>query len=118
MSNAETSREDRFHEEVRDRDRKCVISGLSNPEYLIARDEWAGFEAAHIFPVRHENLWIYYNHGEWVTYMDDTVGSSKIHSIQKGLLLQATVDQLFDRFRVSVNLDDGYKVVVLSPEFF
>ena len=95
-----------------------MISGLSNTESRIARGKWAGFEAAHIFPLRHENLWVNRDFRTWITDMDDAVGSSRIHSAQNGLLLQATVHQLFDQYLVSVNPDDGYKEIVFTGDFF
>jgi len=118
ISEAETPREERFRIEVRNRDRKCVISGLSNPEFRIANDKWSGFEAAHIFPLRNETLWIDNGYKEWITDMDDAVGSSRIHSTQNGFLLQATIHRFFDQYLVSVNPDDGHKVIVFIGDFF
>ena len=46
--------------------------------------------------------------------MGDAIGSSKINSAQNGFLLQRTVQQLFDQYLISVNPDDGYKVVALT----
>ncbi|KAG0636522.1 hypothetical protein HOY80DRAFT_1054169 [Tuber brumale] len=117
ISQAETSREEQFRIEIRARDRKCVISGLSNPEEYIAQDIWHGFEAAHVFPLRHENFWVHYNYGRWISDMDDAVGSSKINSPQNGFLHQPTIHQMFDQYLVSVNPDDGYKVVVFAINF-
>ncbi|KAG0638302.1 hypothetical protein HOY80DRAFT_888132, partial [Tuber brumale] len=94
-----------------------VISGLSNPEEFIANDSWYGFEAAHIFPLRQENLWVHYNYGRWISDMDDAVGSAKIKSPQNGFLLPQTIHSLFDQYLVSVNPDDGYKVVVFTINF-
>ncbi|KAG0641119.1 HNH endonuclease-domain-containing protein [Tuber brumale] len=113
----QTNREEQFRIEIRARDRKCVISGLSNPEELIAEDSWDGFEAAHIFPLRHESLWVHYNYGRWITDMGAAIGSSRINSPQNGFLLQPTIHQMFDRHLVSVNPDDGYKVVVFTINF-
>ncbi|KAG0634810.1 HNH endonuclease-domain-containing protein [Tuber brumale] len=117
-TNAVTGREERFRNEIRHRDQKCVISGVSNAEHLIAADMWAPFEAAHIFPLRHETLWIRYNYGRWITDMEDIIGSSKIHSTQNGFLLQATLHKLFNQYLTSVNPDDGYKVVVFTADLF
>ncbi|KAG0136918.1 HNH endonuclease-domain-containing protein [Tuber indicum] len=106
--------EDTFRDQVSDRDRRCVISGIVNPEILIQADNWAGFEAAHIFPLEHESLWVRYNHGRWITDMDDAAEFSKINSPQNGILLRADVHQMFKQYLVSVNPDDGYKVVVFT----
>jgi len=109
-----TRREDRFRHEILHRDRKCVISGLSLPQAFVRAHNSIGFEAVHIFPQEHESLWIQYNYQQWITDMEDATGSSKINSAQNGFLLQKTVQQLFDQYLVSVNPDDGYKVVVFS----
>ncbi|KAG0136487.1 hypothetical protein HOY82DRAFT_624867 [Tuber indicum] len=63
LSNAETCREERFRKEVSDRDRKWVILGHSNPEFLIPPDVWAGFEATTISPAWQKSLLIHYNYG-------------------------------------------------------
>ncbi|KAG0132653.1 hypothetical protein HOY82DRAFT_606362 [Tuber indicum] len=52
-----TGRNEQFRHEVRNRDRKCVISGIVIPETHIQTDNWYGFEACHIFPLKHETLW-------------------------------------------------------------
>ena len=92
-----------------------MISGLSNPESRIANDQWSGFEAGHIFPLRHENRWIDCGYRKWITDMDDSL---RIHSAQNGFLLQATIHQFFDQYLVSINPDDGYKVIVFIGDFF
>jgi len=46
-----------------------------------------------------------------------TVGS-KINSIQNGFLLRKDVHALFDRFLISINPDDGYKIVVFDPDIY
>jgi len=109
-----TRREDRFRHEICHRDGKCVISGLSPPQGFLQAHNLIGFEAVHIFPHEHESLWIQCDYQQWITDMDDATGSSKINSAQNGFLLQKTVQQLFDQYLVSVNPDDGYKVVVFS----
>ncbi|KAG0636796.1 hypothetical protein HOY80DRAFT_975808 [Tuber brumale] len=103
--------------DVRHRDRKCVISGLSNPEILIQANSWTGFEAVHIFPSEHESLWIQSDYQRWITDMDNASGSSKINSPQNGFLLQSTARQMFNQYLISVNPDDGYKVVMFTIDF-
>ncbi|KAG0634674.1 HNH endonuclease-domain-containing protein [Tuber brumale] len=102
----------------RDRDRKCVISGIVNFESSIQADNWAGFEAAHIFPLQRESYWIEHNYGLWITDTDDAPGSSKINSSQNGILLRADIHQMFDQYLISVNPDNGYKVVVFDLDRF
>ena len=49
-----TGRDDRFCHEVRNHDRRCVISGLINPQGHIQAGIWCEFRAAHIFPLGHD----------------------------------------------------------------
>ncbi|CUS15899.1 unnamed protein product, partial [Tuber aestivum] len=117
ISHVEPVGEHGFCHKVRHRDRKCVISGLSNPEILIQADSWIAFEAVHIFPSEHESLWIQSDYQRWITDMDDANRSSKINSPQNGFLLQSTARQMFNQYLISVNPDDGYKVVVFTIDF-
>jgi hypothetical protein len=67
--------------------------------------DWTAFEAAHIFPLELENLWIEFNYGRWVDDIDDDAGISKINSCQNGILLQSTAHRMFDQYLISVNPD-------------
>ena len=98
-----SGREDAFRDGIRSRDGKCVISGLVNSRAY--RGNWTLFEAAHIFPLEQESLWIQFNYGRWITDMDDTVGVSKINSLQNGFLLREDIHSLFDQYLISVNPD-------------
>lgn len=79
-----------------------MISGSSNQ---LASLFWAGFDAAHIFPLENEDLWIEQGYGRWITDMDDTAGVSGTHSLQNGLFSNVIVHQLFDMYLLSVNPD-------------
>ncbi|KLJ13334.1 hypothetical protein EMPG_11708 [Blastomyces silverae] len=103
--------EDQFRDGVRARDGKCVISGQVNRG--AQWDDWAGFETAHIFPLHKESLWVDLNYGRWIT--DDAVGTSKIHSIQNGLLMAGHLHTRFDLYLFSINPDDDYKIVEFGP---
>ncbi|KAI5809503.1 HNH endonuclease-domain-containing protein [Peziza echinospora] len=103
--------EDAFRTGIRNRDGRCVITGIVN---RMAPYSWSLFEAAHIFPLGAQNLWIQWNYARWVTDMDDTVGVSKINSCQNGMLLRKDIHGEFDQYLVSVNPDDGYKVIVFG----
>ena len=94
--------DDAFREGIRARDGKCVISGVVN---RMAPYNWSRWEAAHIFPLEKENLWIHWGYGRWITDMGDTVGVSKINSCQNGFLLQANIHRDFDHYLLSVNPD-------------
>ncbi|KAG0132669.1 hypothetical protein HOY82DRAFT_643507 [Tuber indicum] len=94
-----------FHNQVRDRDRKCVISGISNPEIHIQ---------AHIFPIEQEGPWAQHNGRQFGIDMDDTCGSAKISSCRNGILLDAAIHERFNQYLISVNPDDNYKIVVFD----
>jgi len=98
-----SGREDAFRNGIRARDGKCAISGVVNGNAF--RDCWASFEAAHIFPLEKESLWIQYNFGRYITDMDDNTGVSKINSLQNGFILGSDIHSLFDQYLLSVNPD-------------
>ena len=79
-----------FCDAVRQRDRRCVITGKSA---VNARGSWAGFQAAHIFPLAYEEYWMYHNYGRCITIQPNTGGS--INSVQNGLLLTASLSYSF-----------------------
>ncbi|KAF8416258.1 HNH endonuclease-domain-containing protein [Tirmania nivea] len=89
-----------FRDAVRQRDRRCVITG---ERVVSARGSWAGFEAAHIFPSAYEDYWKEHNFGHWISIHPSTGGS--INSVQNGLLLTADLHILFDSYDVSINPD-------------
>ena len=113
-----SGRESSFRDGIRDRDRKCLISGTSIPEIHIQANNWTTFEAAHIFPPEHEGLWIQYNYGRRITDMHDAIESSKINSAQNGFLLMSAVQIMFNAYLISVNPDGGYKVVVFDTDIY
>lgn len=112
ISHAISGRDDAFRNGVRARDGKCVISGEIND---VARwDVWVGFEAAHVFPLQQESLWIQHNYTRWITNMESG-GGTAINSIQNGLLMSEAVHSRFDQYLFSVNPDDGYKIITFIP---
>jgi hypothetical protein len=90
-----------FDRGVRARDGKCVFTGLVNKNADV--DYWAGFEAAHIFPLEKESCWIEHGFSQFITNADS--GNAPIHSIQNGFLLDAGAHQLFNDYAISVNPD-------------
>lgn len=113
ISRSVSGREDAFRKGVRERDGNCVISGAKN--WVAQWDVWLGFEAAHIFPLEHENLWIECNYARWITNMDSVVGSSKINSIQNGLLMVRSLHTRFDLDMFSINPDVSILQLELVP---
>jgi len=100
LSVASGTRVAEFREACRQRDRGCVITG---ERAVSVRDSWAGFEAAHIFPLAYESYWIQQNFGRWISIHPRTGGS--INSVQNGILLDSTIHSLFDNYDVSINPD-------------
>ncbi|OJD15667.1 hypothetical protein AJ78_04085 [Emergomyces pasteurianus Ep9510] len=112
-SHSVSGREDRFRDGVRARDGRCVISGQVNPGAQWG--DWAGLEAAHVFPLEKESLWIQFNYGRWITNMDHAAGVSRINSIQNGLLMAGHLHTRSEQYLFSINPDDGYKIVEFGP---
>ncbi|KAK9386078.1 hypothetical protein V1515DRAFT_616797 [Lipomyces mesembrius] len=83
-----------FRKEVRERDGRCVITGVINPDADVGR--WRIFETAHIFPFRQGLFSVDYRQRGSI-YGDQLIMRSHIH-------------QLFDGFDFSINPDDNYKI--------
>lgn len=79
-----------FRNSVLNRDRKCVLSGISNPRAQF--DSWQGFDTAHVFPKCGLSRYI-------------TATTAHIYSVQNGLLMTASIHQCFDGYELSVNPD-------------
>jgi hypothetical protein len=88
---------------VRARDGKCVFTGIVNPRAHL--NNWAGWEACHIFPLEKESFWVENNFDRWITNTHSGNHSAPIHSIQNGFLLTSHLHQLFDDYSISVNPD-------------
>ncbi|KAI9858501.1 MAG: hypothetical protein M1813_006442 [Trichoglossum hirsutum] len=86
ISYSVSGRDDSFRNGIRARDGGCVISGVKNKSVV---GNWTAFEAAYIFPLELENLWIEFNYG-----------------------------REFDQYLISVNPDDNYKVTVFGVDTF
>ncbi|KAK9366290.1 hypothetical protein V1509DRAFT_294463 [Lipomyces kononenkoae] len=115
LSHSTTGRNEAFRKQVRERDRKCVITGLANTERNIADDDWSVYHAAQIVPLSAEEYFIANNFSRWITNRtrEDETG---INSCQNGILLQTTVHRQFDNFTVSVNVDDDYRIVTFRDD--
>ncbi|KAK9234602.1 hypothetical protein V1525DRAFT_349883 [Lipomyces kononenkoae] len=97
-----------FPAAVRDRDRRCVITGVPMTQRALLLQRWTIYDAAHIFPVALESMFHNYNFGELVV-LDERDGS--VNSPQNGLLLQKHVHALFDQYEISINPNDDYRIV-------
>ena len=103
ISYAITGREDAFRDGVRARDKTCVITGEFNA--MAPYNRWDGYQSAHVFPLHLENPWVQFDYWRWITNMDGETGTSKINSIQNGLLMTANMHLRFDQYLIGINPD-------------
>ncbi|KAJ5895333.1 hypothetical protein N7495_007024 [Penicillium taxi] len=110
---AATPRELAFRNGVRNRDGMCVISGVLNRSLSIPgmKTSWRGWQSAHLFPLARVSLWDDLHLDRFIT--DQTFGGHRagINSIQNGLCLRNDIHDQFDDFEISINPEDGYKIV-------
>ena len=92
-----------FRNAVRERDRRCVITGRPVLEPGLGR--WICFEVAHIFPLAYEDHWNESNYSRWITVPPANEWDGSIHSVQNGMLLTRDMHALFDGYDVSINPD-------------
>ena len=92
-----------FRDAVRERDRRCVITGRRVLEPGLGR--WICFEVAHIFPLAYEDHWNKSNYNRWITVPPTNESDGSIHSVQNGMLLSRDMHALFDGYEVSINPD-------------
>ncbi|KAJ6261876.1 hypothetical protein Dda_2675 [Drechslerella dactyloides] len=129
-----TSANDSFRDKVRQRDGRCVFSGLVNLRAY--RNSWVPFTATHIVPLHCESWWAG-AHGDMHTQLADgnIVGTEGLDTPQNGLLLQQSIVADFADYTVSVipeaspihtcshleiqricHEGDGYKIVLFAEE--
>lgn len=101
ISHSTGSRTISFCNEVRQRDRRCVVTGRVVQTADI--DRWTGFQASHIFPLAYEGYWLQHDFGRWISI--PPVAGGTINSIQNGMLLDNTIYALFDAYDFSINPD-------------
>ncbi|OJJ41988.1 hypothetical protein ASPZODRAFT_78109 [Penicilliopsis zonata CBS 506.65] len=109
LSLSTTLRDRAFRDQVRRRDQKCVISGESNLEVHL--DRWVGFEAAHVFPLALDNIFISMGYTQLITHNDPP----GVNSPQNGLLLDSKIHRLWDDYSLAVNPHNGYQVQAFMP---
>ncbi|KAK9248723.1 hypothetical protein V1506DRAFT_551415 [Lipomyces tetrasporus] len=115
LSKTVTGRDDFFRARVRERDGKCVITGVVNAGAY--RNDWVGFETARIFPLSSEEYWVQSGYSTWITNREEERDTG-INSSQNGLLMQSHIHQEFDSFSFSINPDDGYKITCFDEDSF
>ncbi|KAK9431796.1 HNH endonuclease-domain-containing protein [Lipomyces doorenjongii] len=115
LSYTVSGRDESFRRRVRERDGKCVITGVVNPKRLVDANDWTGYHAAHIFPLSAEQWFIQSGFSRWITNREDGHDTG-INSCQNGLLMAKHVHALFDNFSISINVDDDYKIVTFTDD--
>ncbi|KAK9234711.1 HNH endonuclease-domain-containing protein, partial [Lipomyces kononenkoae] len=99
------------------RDRKCVITGVANPDRLIALNDWSSYHAAHIFPLSGEDWFVRNSFSRWITNRAGERDTG-INSCQNGLLMLSHIHEKFDNFSISINPDDNYRIITFRDDVF
>lgn len=100
-----------FQISVRNRDRKCIFSGVANSNPRVESDSWRGFEAAHVFPMERQTLW---DRCGFSRYITTSTAQHPINSVQNGLFISANLHQCFDSYEISVNPDVSQSIYYLN----
>ncbi|CAK7245432.1 MAG: hypothetical protein STHCBS139747_007013 [Sporothrix thermara] len=117
LSGSTGPRLESFKQQVRARDGRCVISKIQclGPQY----DIWRGFEAAHIVPLAYENEWNRRGFANLITIPPPAPRQSDtVNSVQNGLLMQASLHELFSSYDFSILPDAGYKIIFFMPDMY
>ncbi|KAK9233763.1 HNH endonuclease-domain-containing protein [Lipomyces kononenkoae] len=117
LSPTVSGRDEAFRQRVRERDRKCVITGVANPDRLIALNDWSSYHAAHIFPLSGEDWFIRNSFSPWITNRAGERDTG-INSCQNGLLMLSHIHEKFDNFSISINPDDNYRIITFRDDVF
>jgi HNH endonuclease len=96
LSLSATARDNRFRDQIRNRDKRCVISGTD-----IAAGVWTSFEAAQIFQLALDQ-----GYNNLITHNVPP----GVNSPQNGILLRSDVHRCWDGYLLAVNPDNGYAV--------
>lgn len=92
-----------FSDAVRQRDRRCVITGRR--ARLAHLGSWDTFETTHIFPLAYEEYWNDCEYNRWITVPPANESDGTINSVQNGVLLGSNIRCLFDAYKVAINPD-------------
>ncbi|KAK9361340.1 hypothetical protein V1504DRAFT_439678 [Lipomyces starkeyi] len=117
LSRTASSRDEKFRRRVRERDGRCVITGVVNPDADtgIIFGEASGFDAAHIFPLSKEEECRNQGLSRWITNREED-GYTGINSCQNGLLMRSQIHHHFDGLDFSINPDDNYKITSFDAD--
>ncbi|KAJ5899924.1 hypothetical protein N7495_004668 [Penicillium taxi] len=97
---------------VRKRDKMCVLSGRVNTSANRppAKQNWARYQAAHIFPLARSSYWRENNFNRYITNLSGGAHRAYINSVQNGLCMRSDLHTAFDNNDISINPDDSYKI--------
>ncbi|KAK9316877.1 hypothetical protein V1522DRAFT_434347 [Lipomyces starkeyi] len=115
LSRTITGRDEAIRAQVREKDGKCVITGVVNTQAY--RNRWTAFQVAHSVPLSSEDYFVQSGFSRRITNRKDERDTG-INSCQNGLLMQSGIHALFDDFGFSVNPDDGYKITCFDGDPF
>ncbi|RPA95700.1 hypothetical protein L873DRAFT_1696889 [Choiromyces venosus 120613-1] len=102
-----------FRTAVRERDRRCIITG--RPAVIAGVGFWTVFQATHIFPLAYERDWNDSGFSHWFTVPPASESDGYINSVQNGVFLAAVMHSLFDSYQISINPNDNHKIVCFTP---
>ncbi|KAK9252830.1 HNH endonuclease-domain-containing protein [Lipomyces tetrasporus] len=109
LSHTVSGRDEKFRRAVRERDGKCVITGVVNPQRRVDLDNWSSYHAAHIFPLSGEEWFVANSFSRWITNRE-AGHDTGINSCQNGLLMLSTIHEQFDNFNLLTFADDLFNV--------
>ncbi|KAG0636826.1 hypothetical protein HOY80DRAFT_925204 [Tuber brumale] len=101
-----------FSDAVRQRDRRCIITGRA--ARLAHLGSWETFQATHIFPLAHEEYWNDRKYSRWITVPPVNESNGTINSVQNGILLGNAIHCFFDSY--SSAIDPDARIVCFSPD--
>ncbi|KAJ6033271.1 hypothetical protein N7444_011042 [Penicillium canescens] len=106
-----------FRKSLCDRDSICAITN-SEPLGGDSQNPYSGLHASHIFPTSQIAQWERENYQRYITDPSPAskIGSSKLYSPQNGLLLGPEAHEAFDKFKVGVDPDAGYKIIIFGKD--
>ncbi|KAJ5384397.1 hypothetical protein N7517_002308 [Penicillium concentricum] len=111
-----SGRQTTLRNSLRQRDSCCAITGQNRSGTY--EEPFLGLEATHVFPVSMLGEW---RRGEYRRYITDTrpdseIGETRLYSAQNGLLLSSDIHTWFDNFRLGVDPDSDYKIIVFGSD--
>ncbi|KAJ5594222.1 uncharacterized protein N7459_000430 [Penicillium hispanicum] len=105
-----------FRNSLRARDGQCAITG---PSIIMSRDEpFTAMDAVHIFPTSLIQEWNQTGYRDWITDTSpaSSIGESRLCSPQNGLLLSRTMHGYFVHFKLGVDPDADYKIIIFEGD--